>query len=153
MSEEILYLPKILFKQRPSARAQISGGARNPDITGEVLVYPFQRGSLLITAVKNLPSNGFYGFHIHENGECSGDFTSAGSHYNPTNAPHPMHAGDLPNLLSNDGFAYMMVYTNRVKPQEVIGRAFIIHDMPDDYRTQPAGDAGARIACGVIVRA
>ena len=73
-------------------------------------------------------------------------------HYNPTNEPHPFHAGDLPSLFSNNGYSYMVVYTNRFKPVDVVGKTVVIHQNPDDYRTQPAGNTGTKIACGEIKR-
>jgi len=100
---------------------------------------------------------GPHGFHIHEFGNCEvGDpknpFQAAGGHWNPTNQPHGNHAGDFPVLFSNNGFARMCFFTNAFKPYDVIGKAVIIHLNPDDYRTQPAGDAGKRLACGIIQR-
>lgn len=150
LAEELLYLPKILFHKRPHARAAIHGGEKYPSLAGELLLYPFQAGSLALIAVNGLPESTFYGLHIHEGDVCEGDFTSAGGHYNPKGAQHPNHAGDLPNLLGNSGFGYMMFYSARFTPEGVIGKTVIIHAMPDDYKTQPAGDSGDRIACGVI---
>lgn len=64
---------------------------------------------------------------------------------------HPEHEGDLPPLLSDKGTAWMMVYTTRFFPEEVVGKTVVIHDMPDDFRTQPSGNSGEKIACGEIV--
>ncbi len=64
--------------------------------------------------------------------------------------PHGNHAGDFPVLFSNDGYAEMTFFTNRFKPWEVIGKSVIIHQNPDDYRSQPSGNSGKRLACGVI---
>lgn len=80
------------------------------------------------------------------------DFADAGGHFNPTGQKHPMHAGDLPQLLSAGGKAYLAVLTDRFSIRDVIGRSVIIHEQPDDFHTQPAGDSGARIGCGVIVK-
>jgi len=97
----------------------------------------------------------YFGFHIHEYGICEitdpmDPFSSAGGHYNPTDQPHGNHAGDLPVLFSNDGYARMSVFTSKFKPRDIIGRSIIIHQNPDDYRSQPAGNAGKRIGCGLI---
>ena len=94
-------------------------------------------------------------FHIHTGNACTengqGEFASAGGHYNPWDTLHPSHAGDLPPLLSNNGSAWMAVYTGRFYPEDVIGRTVIIHEKSDDFHTQPSGDAGEMIACGKIV--
>lgn len=116
----------------------------------------------------NLPP-GFHGFHIHAVGKCEPPFTSAGGHFNPTGQNHPNHAGDLPNLLVNgDGSAFAALKTARFKIADLFdadGSALIIHADPDNhaniaarYRPDPdaatlaTGDAGGRIACGVISR-
>lgn len=67
-----------------------------------------------------------------------------------TACPHPLHVGDLPPLLENNGYAYMSVLTNKFKISDIIGKTVIIHDMPDDSTTQPSGNSGKKIACGVI---
>lgn len=74
-----------------------------------------------------------------------------GAHYNPENTEHPKHAGDLPPLLANNGIAWSAVYTDRFYPEDVVGRTVIIHDMADDFHTQPSGDSGMKMACGEIV--
>lgn len=103
-----------------------------------------------------------HGLHIHEKGDCSsGDGMSAGGHFNPHNKPHghpdstERHAGDLPSLKANkEGRARVEVevtgLTVAAGPASVIGRGVIVHADPDDYKTQPTGNAGARLACGVI---
>jgi superoxide dismutase, Cu-Zn family len=148
----------------PYATAKLMGNLYAPNLTGIVELYPWKEGTLVRVEVSNLPMTkppinnvppiGPFGFHIHEGTTC-GDpsFKAAGQHFNPTNKPHPFHVGDLPSLLSNDGYAFLSVFTNRFKPEDVIDRAVIIHLNPDDYRTQPDGAAGERIACGIIKRA
>ena len=103
-----------------------------------------------------------HGFHIHEAGDCSsGDGMSTKGHFNPHGKPHghptsgERHAGDLPALKAGkDGRANLDVTMDiiavRPGPASVVGRGLIIHADPDDYKTQPTGNAGARIACGVI---
>jgi Cu-Zn family superoxide dismutase len=103
-----------------------------------------------------------HGFHIHEAGDCSsGDGMSAKGHFNPLGKPHgnpssaERHAGDLPSLnAGKDGRAKLDAtvdgITLRPGPTSIIGRGVIIHADPDDYKTQPTGNAGARLACGVI---
>ena len=105
-------------------------------------------------AALGLPGDGFYACHIHALGDCctGGDvaFHCAGPHYDPEGREHPNHAGDLPVLLSSGGRALSLVYTGRFQPGQVLGRSVVLHALPDDYRSQPTGAAGGRIACGVI---
>ena len=79
-------------------------------------------------------------------------FSSAGPHYDKNFNVHPNHTGDLPMIYSNKGYAFMLYYTNRFKPDEVVGRTVIIHKMMDDLMTEPSGNSGERIACGVIIK-
>jgi superoxide dismutase, Cu-Zn family len=106
-----------------------------------------------------------HGFHVHEVGDCgSGDGMSAKGHFNPYGKPHAhfstpeRHAGDLPALKADaNGRAELSVdldvITVAAGPASVVGRGLIVHAQPDDYRTQPTGNAGARLACAVIRRA
>lgn len=105
-----------------------------------------------------------HGFHVHEVGDCSsGDGASAKGHFNPYGKPHAhystpeRHAGDLPALKADGrGRAELDVSLDVITlakgPANIVGRSVIVHADPDDFRTQPAGNAGARIACGVIRR-
>lgn len=76
----------------------------------------------------------------------------ARGHFNPGDKPHPFHSGDMPPLLGCDGIAYSIFLTNRFTPDEIVGRTVIIHLNPDDFTTQPSGNSGEMIACGVIRR-
>jgi Cu-Zn family superoxide dismutase len=110
----------------------------------------------------NLKPNQEHGFHIHDKGDCSsGDGMSAGGHFNPFGKPHghytkaEHHAGDMPNLKADaKGRAKLSVdlgtITLQSGPASIIGRGVIVHAQPDDYTSQPVGNAGARLACGVI---
>jgi superoxide dismutase, Cu-Zn family len=100
-----------------------------------------------------------HGFHVHEFGKCElPNFESAGAHFNPTKAPHGEHLGDMPNAKADEnGHASIDAIVkgpNLVDkdgaPGAIIGKALIVHAMPDDYKTQPSGGSGARVACGVI---
>lgn len=145
----------------PDAYAQVRGSINNAKIHGNVYFYGMHNGTMVVAEIYGLPNtadepNGnFYGFHVHEGDSCTGDsedpFKNAGGHYNPENTEHPKHAGDLPPLLANDGIAWSAAYTDRFYPEDVIGKTVIIHDMADDFRTQPSGDSGMKIACGEIV--
>lgn len=144
-----------ILRAGPYARAVVHGGTYAPCLGGTVGFYPWARGTLVKAEMINLPEEAagpFFGFHIHENGCCEKDFTCAGGHFNPEGREHPFHAGDLPVLLSNQGYAFLVTYTQRFRPCDVVGRSVVIHQMPDDYRTQPAGDSGERIGCGVILK-
>ena len=77
-------------------------------------------------------------------------FPNTGNHYNPGNVPHPEHAGDLPPLLSNNGYAWMTFYTGRINIEDVAGKSLVIHSMRDNFTSQPSGDSGDKIGCGVI---
>lgn len=147
----------------PYAKALIKGNFLVPNLDGIVEFYPWLEGTLVKVEIANLPPTrrainnenpiGPFGFHIHEGETCEdpeNKFQKSKGHFNPTNTIHPFHAGDLPSLQSNDGYAYMAIYTNRFKPEDVIGKTVIIHQSPDDYRTQPSGNSGDRIGCGII---
>ncbi len=143
------------LSEYPVVCAEVIGSELNPNLKGEVWVYPFLEGSLLVADIEGLPFSGFYGFHIHQHGPCiQGEgytgFFRVGGHYSPTEQPHPYHAGDLPVLMAYHGHAFMIVYSDRFVPQEVAGRAIVVHQFPDDYRTQPTGDAGGQIGCGTF---
>lgn len=125
--------------------------------------YQTGSGVVVYAEIRGLPPGAsgcrqrIFGFHIHEGSRCAGDaedpFSDAGSHYNPNDCTHPGHAGDLPPLFGNDGFALMAILTDRFSLREILGKTIIIHDKPDDFTSQPAGNAGSKIACGVIFRA
>ena len=153
-------LGRVLARLKPDAAAPIRGSEQYPWITGEMLLYDVGYGTLVVTAIQGYPvrsgtcTGEVLGLHIHEGGACSGTaqepFADAGGHYNRDNCPHPEHAGDLPPLFVGNGRAWGAVLPPRFRVEEVIGRTVIIHSQADDFRTQPAGDSGSRIACGVI---
>ena len=139
----------------PKAIARIHGGREYPMIRGSVTFLQRSNGVLVEAEVSGLPrtKTGFFGFHIHEGGDCTGDgFPKTGGHFNPGGAEHTKHAGDLPPLLGDYGRAYLKVLTGRFRVGEIIGRSVILHSDPDDFHTQPSGNAGMKIACGVIRR-
>ena len=142
------------------AKAYIRGSDEYPYLYGEAGFFETAHGIKIKGKVCGLPQNGkgFYGFHLHEGRLCEPErapetFDEAGSHYNPTGTPHPLHAGDFPVLMANkNGYCEFSFLTDRIQIEEIIGRTLIIHHDPDDYKSQPAGDAGKRIACGIIER-
>jgi Cu-Zn family superoxide dismutase len=104
---------------------------------------------------------GAHGFHVHEFGDCSmADGTCAGAHFNPTGAPHGgpddarRHAGDLGNVKADESGKAIYKRVDKMLalngPSSIIGRSIIVHAAPDDLKTQPSGNAGARVGCGVI---
>jgi Cu-Zn family superoxide dismutase len=118
----------------------------------------------VVVNVQGLRPDREHGFHIHEAGDCSsGDGMSAKGHFNPHGKPHghptsaERHGGDLPSLRAGkDGRAKLEVEVDQVTvtpgPASIVGRGLIVHADPDDYKTQPTGNAGARLACAVIQR-
>lgn len=148
-------------KRMPDAFAAVHGSKDYPEISGMVYFYQINGGTLLVAEIYGLPVrqgdsvSPVFGFHIHEGNSCTGDtqdpFADTKGHYNPRKKEHPYHAGDLPPLFGNGGFAWMMVFTDRFYVREVVGRTVVIHSHPDDFKSQPSGDSGAKIACGVIV--
>ncbi len=145
---------------RAQAAAVIKGSAKYPDILGTVLFYQTDEGVIVFAEVCGLPDaqrscyEGIFGFHIHTGTDCGGNaddpFADAGTHLNLQDCPHPYHTGDLPPLFGNAGLAVSAFLTNRFCVDEIVGRTVIIHDQPDDFTTQPSGNSGKKIACGVI---
>ena len=151
-----------IFSEVPTAVAYIRGSEAYPEIKGVAHFYPAGQNVLVLTEVMNLPTKkgvcegGVFALHIHEGTECTGNsndpFANARSHYNPDNCNHPYHAGDMPPLFENEGYALTVFVTNRFRLDEIIGKTIIVHDKRDDFTTQPSGDAGNKIACGMIER-
>lgn len=153
-----------ILSEDPRARAAMAGSKKYPHIQGEVLFYRYNSGTIVVADIDGLPQReqdgmkncygNILGFHIHDGSSCTGDstdpFKNSGMHYNPGDCQHPWHAGDMPVLFENHGTAWCAFYTDRFTPEDVIGKTVIIHDKPDDYRSQPSGDSGNKIACGVI---
>ena len=141
---------------RPDAVARIKGGPEAPRLSGLVEFYQKAKSVLIVANLSGLPEDnpsGFFALHIHEGGSCTGEhFSDTGGHYNPAGLSHPNHAGDLPPLLRCNGGAHLAVRTDRFCLRDVIGRTVVIHSGPDDLHSQPAGNPGGKIACGVICR-
>lgn len=144
----------------PDATAVINGRAENSGIHGTVKFYQMSGGVLVIADIQGLPAssdackNNIFAFHIHNGTDCSGNeedpFANAGTHYNPNDCPHPYHSGDMPPLFGTGSRAFLAFLTGRFKVNEIIGKTVIIHDGIDDFTTQPSGNAGNKIACGII---
>jgi Cu-Zn family superoxide dismutase len=147
----------------PSATAQLIATQGN-SVTGQVQ-FTQQGDKVLVTAeVRGLKPNTEHGFHVHEKGDCSSvDGLSAGGHFNPDGKAHGAHdqsehhAGDLPSLKADaSGTAFVSFESNTLSvgsgKADVLGRGLIVHRDPDDYKTQPTGNSGPRLACGVVVK-
>ncbi|MBQ2927104.1 MAG: superoxide dismutase family protein [Oscillospiraceae bacterium] len=122
-------------------------------LRGTVKFYPTNCATLVYADVEGLPDNGtdFFAMHIHEGNNCAGtEYCETGGHYNPDAQRHPLHAGDLPPLLSEHGRALLAVETSRFNVWEIVGRTVVIHSGRDDFSSQPGGGAGRKLACGVI---
>ena len=160
------------------AAVQLAGCATPPSVQAVAMLAPttgstasgtvrFAKSGnkVLVTGeVRGLKPSAEHGFHVHEKGDCSsGDGMSTGGHFNPGGKPHGQHArgehhaGDLPSLVADStGVARFSFESATIDigagAADIVGRGLIVHRDPDDYRTQPTGNAGARIACAVITR-
>lgn len=149
-----------ILQQKPSTVATVCGSEEYTNIKGKISFFQTNCGVLVMSRVTGLPKmksackEGIYALHIHSGCSCTGNendpFADALTHYNPTEREHPYHPGDLLPLWGNNGCAFQVFLTDRFCVKEVIGKAVIIHLNPDDFKTQPAGNAGKKIACGII---
>lgn len=148
----------------PASASDAIARMHNPDgeSVGTVAFHSSPYGVLLHLRLAFLPA-GAHAFHAHAVGECIPPFTSAAGHFNPKGSNHGfmdddgMHAGDMPNIhVSANGLAHLETFNQNLRLDEELfdedGAAIVIHQGPDDYRSDPAGAAGPRIACGVIER-
>ncbi len=150
-----------LLRGLPDAVATVRGNSEYPGINGSVKFYQTARGVLTVAEVFGLPisaekcGNDIFAFHIHSGASCTGngedEFADAGTHYDPEGCPHPYHAGDMPPLFSAGGTAFLAFLSSRFTADEIVGKSVVIHDSPDDFTSQPSGNAGNKIACGEIV--
>ena len=141
-------------EMKPTAGNAVAGTVRFEQSGSKVVV---------TAAITGLKPSSEHGFHVHEKGDCSApDATSAGGHFNPAGRPHghhgkaERHAGDMPNLRADaSGTARVTWETDLLSvgsgSADVIGRSVVIHRDPDDYASQPAGNSGPRLSCGLIV--
>ena len=135
-------------------------------VSGTLQLLPMGDGVHATGEVGGLAGNSTHGIHIHETGDCSAaDASSAGDHFNPGATVHGKsgsgahHAGDMDNIVADsEGVARVDLHVAGVSlggpaSSDIGGRAVVVHAAPDDYRTQPSGNSGARVACGVITLA
>ena len=154
MTTEILSL---VINERPQAYSCIYG----QEIEGTVCFYKYDEGTIMVFEVNNLPEaqkceGGIFGFHIHEGNTCENNtavpYEKTLGHYNPLGCEHPYHLGDLPPLFATKGKAWGIIYIDKFKPKDILNRTLVIHAHPDDFHTQPAGNSGEKIACGLILK-
>jgi superoxide dismutase, Cu-Zn family len=148
----------------PGATAKaVLFGASGTSVSGELTLTADTSGVTVAGELNGLEPSTTHGFHVHETGDCSDpDAKSAGAHFNPDNSMHgaptsmPRHLGDLPNLEADaQGRTKVSATIGGATlrdggPHDLMSKALIVHAMRDDYATQPAGDSGDRIACGVV---
>lgn len=148
--------PKAVADLQPTTGHRTAGNVTFTQVGDKVQVH---------AVVTGLTPNQEHGFHIHEAGDCSsGDGMSAKGHFNPLGRPHghhatqARHAGDMPNLKADANGRAEAKFTLDVMTvtdgqTSIVGRGLIVHVQPDDYKSQPVGNAGARMACAVIRKA
>lgn len=150
----------IAAKKSSEAEADLTS-LSNKNINAVVLFKDTSEGLRITAHATGLTPNSTHGFHIHEVGKCEGpEYKTAGDHFNPTKMKHgapeseKSHMGDMGNLTANDkGEAHLelvLAKADAKETKELIGKSVLIHEKADDYKTQPSGGSGARIACGVI---
>ena len=150
--------------QSAGAAEQAMAKLKNPQGkgVGSVMLIETPHGTLLHARFSNLPA-GAHAFHVHAVGKCEPPFKSAGGHFNPEGRKHGIHAaaglhvGDMPNIhVPESGALEIEVLNTLLKLDSSLfdadGAAIVLHAGPDDYKSDPAGAAGGRIACGVIAR-
>ena len=159
MKRRMIPLTNILDVQQPVLMVEIRGNENNPLLHGTAIFSPTPMGGVLIQVEvfylpdQDLPNHsGFFGMHMHQNGECQIPFDQTGDHFNPQNLMHPEHAGDFPPLLSGHGYAWMAFYDTRLSIDDMMGRSIVIHGHKDDFSSQPSGMSGEKIGCGVIIK-
>ena len=145
-----------------SAEANLAS-ASGSLVSGKLMLAPMGDGVHITGEIGGLGAGMTHAIHVHEKGDCSAaDASSAGGHFNPAGSAHGRagtavhHAGDMDNIVANaEGRAKIDIHLAGVSlgggaANDVFGRAIVVHAAPDDYTSQPAGNAGARVACGVI---
>lgn len=153
-------MPGIFAEDKIEKAVAVIHPTKGHSATGEV-TFTVEKGGIRVVADIEGLKPGKHGFHIHEYGDCSApDAASAGGHFNPTNKKHGCpdspehHVGDLGNIVAdNRGKGHLDILNKEIKfegKNNIIGRAIIVHADPDDCTSQPAGNAGSRIGCGVI---
>jgi Cu-Zn family superoxide dismutase len=145
----------------PAMTITLQGATTDSDFTGTVTVTPEGSGVRIAAHVTGVDTDGKHGIHVHENGLCDHEgeggkhFTSAGGHFNPAGVEHacpptePRHAGDLGNVEVTGGAGHLELSVPNLTVDQINGKAIILHAGEDDCKTQPTGNSGDRLACGV----
>ena len=164
MKRSALAVAMLLAATAAGAQGQVAAtlaSSAGNNVAGSV-VFLQEGGKLFVVAEVTGLKPGPHGFHVHEKGDCSApDFTSAGGHFNPDSQPHgdpaaaAHHAGDMPLLVADasgkaSARAEVRSMTIGGGASDIVGKAVVVHADVDDFKTQPAGNSGARVACGVI---
>jgi Cu-Zn family superoxide dismutase len=141
------------------AQAALKGAGKDSKVKG-VVHFTEENGKVSVEVIAEGLKAGPHGFHIHEGKDCTGDFSSAGGHFNPTAKVHGApdasahHAGDLGNIVADKNKKVQQTLTlegaTLTGTDSLIGKTVIIHQDRDDLKSQPAGNSGKRIACGVV---
>ena len=153
----------VVFADGEQAKATLTNA--QGQTVGQATLTETPHGVLIHVSLTSAPA-GVHAFHIHATGKCEPPFTSAAGHFNPANKQHGvqnpmgMHAGDLPNIVVHPSGVLTFEVVNRdvtLRPGgtsllDTDGSAIVIHDKADDYKSDPAGNAGDRVVCGVITK-
>ncbi|HET9229532.1 MAG TPA: superoxide dismutase family protein [Thermoanaerobaculia bacterium] len=144
-----------------SMTVTLTGAPEDTDFAGTVSVHAEGTGVHIVADVAGVDKDGLHGLHVHENGMCDHagadgkHFSTAGGHFNPAGADHacpptdPRHAGDLGNIQVTGGKGHLEVSAANLTVDQLAGKAIILHAGEDDCKTQPTGNSGDRLACGV----
>lgn len=154
--------PQLMYPSKKSVTTAVAyiHPLKENKVKGKITFTKVEDGIKIVADIEGLkPGN--HGFHVHEHGDCSGDGSAAGAHFNPTDQPHGApdsehrHVGDLGNVEADANGKAHYERVDKVIALEgknsIVGKSIIIHEDRDDFHTQPAGASGARIACGIIV--
>jgi len=155
-----VYSSEILNQQRVLRAVAVLHPTEGSQVKG-IITFVQKNGYVEISGKVTGLTPGLHGFHIHEYGDCSDPKAlSTGGHYNPTNKPHgapdstERHVGDLGNIQADSSGTAIIRIRDKVislnGPYSIVGRGVIIHSGADDLKSQPTGNAGGRVACGVI---
>ena len=149
-------------EKKPSGiTAQLAPTEANGTVKGDIKFVQRDGNVVVSGTIKGLPPKTWHGFHVHENGSCADKGNAAGGHFNPTGKPHGAHGvgehhvGDMPPLYADSKGVATVDFTSTSLAlsgaNSIVGKAVIVHEKDDDVTAQPAGNAGARIGCGIVV--